>query len=210
MTDRTIIGKLGASPEPTTDRPNADTMSTSGIRRTNPFIDAVTMPIVEDEERSDLQAEDSTDLTDPGNVSTDTLFSITVSDYQARDVGDATAPPPPGSGEYYGALHYISSVEIKTMVLSLLLGEFGLTNPDDATIEYTSSGNDETLALCVLFCIDQFKQLTQESKQIKNLYFDFPLCSALSTQRRLELAEQLDKIILEECRYAEKPCPKSD
>ncbi|KAK2140104.1 hypothetical protein LSH36_1484g00002 [Paralvinella palmiformis] len=116
---------------------------------------------------------------------------------QRTDIGFDVIDPKPGSGEYWGARHYISSVEIKRLVLSMLLGKLKLANYDGRPIDYTAEADDETLALLTVVSISFFNHLFIDRRQMKYLYFDTALCSLLSDMKTENARRALHNIIEE-------------
>ncbi|KAK2143640.1 hypothetical protein LSH36_824g01032 [Paralvinella palmiformis] len=153
-----------------------------------------------DDDDDDYDVQQTTDLTEFEYMSDEQAtarYRSTAPQYQARDIGFVSADPKPGTGEYWGARHYISSVEIKTLALHMLFGELPLKNLDGELIDYIGPADDEHLALMVMFGVNFFKKMFRERKQIMCLYFDTALCSPLPTDQIADALKAMDKIASE-------------
>ncbi len=149
-------------------------------------------------QRNHAPESDTTDFTEVeyfGEEATSKFNRIKARIYQSKDIGFHPRNPEPGSGEYWGARHYIASVEIKTFALSLLFGEYILYKLDGSLIDYTGPTDDETLALLVLIGVDHFKNMFLGSQQTEYIYFKTALCSPLSSQKVQDALVAIDKII---------------
>ena len=133
----------------------------------------------------DSKTTDLTVLLDPATAQLQGLLldhmGVPKYSYQNTDIGFTSKPPGPGSGEYWGPMQYISSIEIKMLILRYLIEHGRIYEP---------------LHLIVLRALLHFKDRMARNEPLStSIYFGGPVCTKAQRQKATEGAVRLTRLL---------------
>ena len=104
-------------------------------------------------------------------------------EYEDREVDTMTTSLT--SKEYYGAKNYVSSIEIKTFVMYMI-----------EKCPYSDGWSEGLIPDIIISVFRRIAEMYDKGGYLQNFFFDVPVCSPLSANRRQIAKEKLNKLIM--------------
>ena len=104
-------------------------------------------------------------------------------EYEDREVDTMTTSRT--SKEYYGGKNYVSSIEIKTFVMYMI-----------EKCPYSDGWSEGLIPDIIISVFRRIAEMYDKGGYLQNFFFDVPVCSPLSANRRQITKEKLNKLIM--------------